>query len=174
MHSDEPLEESSSRGSIGGCREAGSPLFGLETFEELQAHNPGKAVSLKSSKQHLHQMIAECEALDQELPCIRKFPKPPTAQPLCLCLETAPEADLTHLDVLTALNEELPEALESGRVSSIRFENLNVICGTAGRRDRSETGPELTVLDLPHEPSTSKRPATIAMMVTMIKRGPGQ
>ncbi|XP_039769297.1 putative uncharacterized protein C19orf81 homolog isoform X3 [Ornithorhynchus anatinus] len=136
MHSDEPLEESSSRGSIGGCREAGSPLFGLETFEELQAHNPGKAVSLKSSKQHLHQMIAECEALDQELPCIRKFPKPPTAQPLCLCLETAPEADLTHLDVLTALNEELPEALESGRVSSIRFENLNVICGTAGRRDR--------------------------------------
>ena len=47
-----------------------------------------------------------------------------------------PEEDLTHLEVLEALEAELPGAMESGRVSSIRFENMNVICGTAGRRDR--------------------------------------
>lgn len=47
-----------------------------------------------------------------------------------------PEEDLTHVDVLEALEAEFPGAMESGRVSSIRFENMNVICGTAGRRDR--------------------------------------
>ncbi|XP_059239361.1 putative uncharacterized protein C19orf81 homolog [Mustela nigripes] len=87
-------------------------------------------------KQYLRQVIAEYEALDRELPCIRKFPTPPAAQPLCLCMETSPEEDLTHLEVLEALEAELPGAMESGRVSSIRFENMNVICGTAGRRDR--------------------------------------
>lgn len=40
-------------------------------------------------KQHLRQVVAEYEALDRELPCIRKFPTPPTAQPLCLCVETS-------------------------------------------------------------------------------------
>nr|XP_019597013.1 PREDICTED: putative uncharacterized protein C19orf81 homolog [Rhinolophus sinicus] len=87
-------------------------------------------------KQHLRQVVAEYEALDRELPCIRKFPTPPTAQPLCLCVETSPEEDLTHLEVLEALEAQLPGTMDSGRVSSIRFENLNVICGTAGRRDR--------------------------------------
>ena len=53
-----------------------------------------------------------------------------------LSLTSQPEEDLTHLEVLEALEAELPGAMESGRVSSIRFENMNVICGTAGRRDR--------------------------------------
>ena len=37
----------------------------------------------------VRQVIAEYEALDRELPCIRKFPMPPAAQPLCLCMETS-------------------------------------------------------------------------------------
>ncbi|XP_076987185.1 putative uncharacterized protein C19orf81 homolog isoform X2 [Tamandua tetradactyla] len=113
---------------------AGALLAGPVTPEETQPRNLGRPT--KSSKQHLRQVIAEYEALDRELPCIRKFPMPPAAQPLCLCMETSPEADFTHLEVLEALEAELPGAMESGRVSSIRFENMNVICGTAGRRDR--------------------------------------
>ncbi|XP_045712400.1 putative uncharacterized protein C19orf81 homolog [Phyllostomus hastatus] len=115
-------------------REAGALLVDLETSEETQAWSLGRPT--KTSKQYLRRVLAEYEALDRELPCIRKFPVPPTAQPLCLCMETLPEEDLTHLEVLEALEAELPGALENGRVSSIRFENMNVICGTAGRRDR--------------------------------------
>ncbi|KAM9633448.1 uncharacterized protein C19orf81 homolog [Trichechus inunguis] len=115
-------------------REAGALLVDPETPEETQTCCLSRPT--KSSKQHLRQVIAEYEALDRELPCIRKFPTPPAAQPLCLCMETLPEADFTHLEVLEALEAELPGAMESGRVSSIRFENMNVICGTAGRRDR--------------------------------------
>ncbi|XP_062948322.1 putative uncharacterized protein C19orf81 homolog [Cynocephalus volans] len=113
-------------------KEAGPLLADLETPEETQARSLGRPV--KSSKQYLQQVIAEYEALDRELPCIRKFPTPPAAQPLCLCMESS--EDFTHLEVLEALEAELPGAMESGRVSSIRFENMNVICGTAGRRDR--------------------------------------
>lgn len=51
-----------------------------------------------------------------------------------VCTHT--QEDFTHLEVLEALEAELPGALESGRLSSIRYENMNVICGTAGRRDR--------------------------------------
>lgn len=40
-------------------------------------------------KQYLRQVISEYEALDRELPCIRKFSAPPSAQPLCLCMETS-------------------------------------------------------------------------------------
>ncbi|XP_060030917.1 putative uncharacterized protein C19orf81 homolog [Erinaceus europaeus] len=109
-------------------------LLDLETQEEMQTWNLGRPI--KASKQYLRQVIAEYEALDRELPCIRKFPSQPPAQPLCLCMETTPEEDLTHLEVLEALEAVLPGAMESGRVSSIRFENMNVICGTAGRRDR--------------------------------------
>ncbi|KAM5209590.1 uncharacterized protein C19orf81 homolog isoform 1-T1 [Hipposideros larvatus] len=128
----EPL--CSSMGAPSMHREAGALHVDPKTPEETQAWSLGR--SAKSSKQHLRQVVAEYEALDRELPCIRKFPTPPTAQPLCLCVETSPEEDLTHLEVLEALEAELPGAMESGRVSSIRFENLNVICGTAGRRDR--------------------------------------
>uniref|UniRef100_H2RHM0 Chromosome 19 C19orf81 homolog n=1 Tax=Pan troglodytes TaxID=9598 RepID=H2RHM0_PANTR len=115
-------------------RKAGALLMDLETPEEMQTRSLGRPI--KSSKQYLRQVIAEYEALDRELPCIRKFPTPPAAQPLCLCMETLPEEDFTHLEVLQALEAQLPGAMESGRVSSIRFENMNVICGTAGRRNR--------------------------------------
>ncbi|XP_072626224.1 putative uncharacterized protein C19orf81 homolog isoform X3 [Canis lupus baileyi] len=114
--------------------QGGALLVDRETPEEMQVRGLGRPV--KSSKQYLRQVIAEYEALDRELPCIRKFPIPPAAQPLCLCMETSPEEDLTHLEVLEALEAELPGAMEGGRVSNIRFENMNVICGTAGRRDR--------------------------------------
>ncbi|XP_073914156.1 putative uncharacterized protein C19orf81 homolog [Castor canadensis] len=107
-------------------------LVDLETPEEIQVRSLGRPV--KSSKQYLRHVIAEYESLDRELPCIRKFSSPPAAQPLCLCMETS--EDFTHLEVLEALEAELPGAMESGRVSSIRFENINVICGTAGRRNR--------------------------------------
>ncbi|XP_022441914.1 putative uncharacterized protein C19orf81 homolog [Delphinapterus leucas] len=133
QHEVEPLC-SSTMGNPSMHREAGALLVDLETLEETQARGLGRPV--KSSKQYLRQVIAEYEALDRELPCIRKFPMPPAAQPLCLCMETSPEEDLTHLEVLEALEAELPGAMESGRVRSIRFENVNVICGTAGRRDR--------------------------------------
>ncbi|XP_056681604.1 putative uncharacterized protein C19orf81 homolog isoform X2 [Monodelphis domestica] len=113
---------------------AGVSLMDLETPEDAQARNLGRTI--KSSKLQVRQILAEYEALDRELPCIRKFPSPPPAQPLCLCMETAPEYDFTHLDLLNALEAEVPGALESGRVSSIRYENMNVICGTAGRKDR--------------------------------------
>nr|XP_037847410.1 putative uncharacterized protein C19orf81 homolog [Chlorocebus sabaeus] len=112
----------------------GALLMDLETPEEMQARSLSRPI--KSSKQYLRQVIAEYEALDRELPCIRKFPTPPAAQPLCLCMETLSEEDFTHLEVLQALEAQLPGAMESGRVSSIRFENMNVICGTAGRRNR--------------------------------------
>ncbi|XP_033080137.1 putative uncharacterized protein C19orf81 homolog isoform X3 [Trachypithecus francoisi] len=125
---------SSTMGSLTMHREAGALLMDLETPEEMQARSLGRPI--KSSKQYLRQVIAEYEALDQELPCIQKFPAPPAAQPLCLCMETLPEEDFTHLEVLQALEAQLPGAMESGRVSSIRFENMNVICGTAGRRNR--------------------------------------
>ncbi|XP_012862141.2 putative uncharacterized protein C19orf81 homolog [Echinops telfairi] len=125
---------SSSMGNPGMHREAGALLVDPEIPEQIQTRSLIRPT--KSSKQHLRQVIAEYEALDRELPCIRKFPMPPAAQPLSLCMETTPEADFTHLEVLQALEAELPGAMESGRVSSIRFENMNVICGTAGRRDR--------------------------------------
>uniref|UniRef100_A0A8C2Y4G8 Uncharacterized protein n=1 Tax=Capra hircus TaxID=9925 RepID=A0A8C2Y4G8_CAPHI len=108
-----------------GFPSPGVLLVDRETPEEMQARSLGRPV--KSSKQYLRQVIAEYEALDRELPCIRKFPMPPAAQPLCLCMETS---DLTHVEVLEALEAEFPGAMESGRVSSIRFENMNVICGT--------------------------------------------
>ncbi|XP_006868444.1 PREDICTED: putative uncharacterized protein C19orf81 homolog [Chrysochloris asiatica] len=125
---------SSTMGNPSMHREAGVLLVDPETPEETRTRCVSRPT--KSSKQHLRQVIAEYEALDRELPCIRKFPTPPAAQPLCLCMETLPEADFTHLEVLQALEAELPGAMENGRVNSIRFENMNVICGTAGRRNR--------------------------------------
>eukprot|EP00073_Rattus_norvegicus_P042512 XP_017444411.1 PREDICTED: putative uncharacterized protein C19orf81 homolog isoform X3 [Rattus norvegicus] len=117
-------------GASSSHRESGS--LDLESVEESVYRSMGRPA--KSSKQYLRQVISEYEALDRELPCIRKFSEPPSAQPLCLCMETS--EDFTHLEVLQALEAELPGAMESGRVSSIRYENMNVICGTAGRRDR--------------------------------------
>ncbi|XP_006897407.1 PREDICTED: putative uncharacterized protein C19orf81 homolog [Elephantulus edwardii] len=132
----EPEVESmcSSMGNPSMHREAGALLLDPETSEDTESHSLSRPT--KSSKQYLRQVIAEYKALDRELPSIRKFATPPTAQPLCLCMETLPEEDFTHLEVLEALEAEIPGIMESGRVSSIRFENMNVICGTAGLRNR--------------------------------------
>ncbi|KAG3256586.1 hypothetical protein H1C71_039618 [Ictidomys tridecemlineatus] len=137
----EPLS-SAPLGSPRVHKEAGALLVNLEIPEDTQARiQDVPACHSFPRKQYLRQVIAEYEALDRELPCIRKFSMPPAAQPLCLCMETSvtlrlPQEDFTHLEVLEALEAELPGAMESGCVSSIRFENVNVICGTAGRRDR--------------------------------------
>ncbi|XP_053119750.1 putative uncharacterized protein C19orf81 homolog [Hemicordylus capensis] len=90
----------------------------------------------KASRQYLKRIIAEYEALDMEMPCIRKFPKPPAARPLCLCLESPPEKEMNHAEVLEALEAAIPNAFETGILHSIQFENINVICGTAGRKNR--------------------------------------
>ncbi|XP_027276622.2 putative uncharacterized protein C19orf81 homolog isoform X3 [Cricetulus griseus] len=74
-------------GIPGSHRDAGSILVDLEATEESMARSLGRPV--KSSKQYLRQVISEYEALDRELPCIRKFSAPPSAQPLCLCMETS-------------------------------------------------------------------------------------
>uniref|UniRef100_A0A8D2J0Z1 Uncharacterized protein n=1 Tax=Varanus komodoensis TaxID=61221 RepID=A0A8D2J0Z1_VARKO len=84
-------------------------------------------------RQYLKRIIAEYEALDMEMPCIRKFPRPPAARPLCLCLESP---EMNHAEVLAAVEAAIPNAFESGLLRSIQFENINVICGTAGRKNR--------------------------------------
>eukprot|EP00069_Balaena_mysticetus_P022088 bmy_14015T0 len=103
--------EECSRQLILGFPSAGALLVDLETLEETQARSLGRPI--KSS--------------DVVIRCM---------DPLGIPASEEPEEDLTHLEVLEALEAELPGAMESGRVSSIRFENMNVICGTAGRRDR--------------------------------------
>ncbi|KAL8176228.1 UNVERIFIED_CONTAM: hypothetical protein K2H54_026227 [Gekko kuhli] len=90
----------------------------------------------KTSRQYLKKIIAEYEALDMEMPCIRKFPRPPAARPLCLCMEIPPEREMNHAEVLTAVEAAIPNAFEEGLLCSIQFENINVICGTAGRKNR--------------------------------------
>nr|XP_040135520.1 putative uncharacterized protein C19orf81 homolog isoform X3 [Ictidomys tridecemlineatus] len=82
----EPLS-SAPLGSPRVHKEAGALLVNLEIPEDTQARIQGRPI--KSSKQYLRQVIAEYEALDRELPCIRKFSMPPAAQPLCLCMETS-------------------------------------------------------------------------------------
>ncbi|XP_061448084.1 putative uncharacterized protein C19orf81 homolog [Rhineura floridana] len=89
-----------------------------------------------SWRQYLKRIIAEYEALDMEMPCIRKFPRPPAARPLCLCLESQPEKEMNHAEVLAAIEAAIPNAFEMGLLHSIQFENINVICGTAGRKNR--------------------------------------
>ncbi|XP_060112442.1 putative uncharacterized protein C19orf81 homolog [Heteronotia binoei] len=90
----------------------------------------------KTSRQYLKKIIAEYEALDMEMPCIRKFPRPPVARPLCLCMEILPEKEMNHAEVLAAVEAAIPNAFEAGLLCSIQFENINVICGTAGRKNR--------------------------------------
>ncbi|XP_030051298.1 putative uncharacterized protein C19orf81 homolog [Microcaecilia unicolor] len=104
--------------------------------ETIHASNLGRSSILKSTKRHLKQIILEYEALDLEMPCIRKFQKPPAAQPLTLCMECTPEKDFCHKDILKAVEKIIPKALEKRRVCRIQFENMNVICGTAGRKNR--------------------------------------
>ncbi|KAM8927774.1 uncharacterized protein C19orf81 homolog [Pelodytes ibericus] len=87
-------------------------------------------------KQHLQSIIMEYEALDHEMPSIRKFPNSPPAQPLTLCMQCSPEKDFRHLDILKSIEDIVPKAFEMGRVSKIQFENMNVTCGTAGGENR--------------------------------------
>ncbi|XP_053547043.1 putative uncharacterized protein C19orf81 homolog [Bombina bombina] len=87
-------------------------------------------------KRYLKQMIVEYEALDLKMPCIRKFLKPPSSQPLALCLECASEKDFSHYDILQSIEQILPKAFEKQRVKSIQFVNMNVICATAGQKNR--------------------------------------
>uniref|UniRef100_A0A8C6Y638 Uncharacterized protein n=1 Tax=Naja naja TaxID=35670 RepID=A0A8C6Y638_NAJNA len=87
----------------------------------------------KEKRQYLKKIIAEYEALDMEMPCIRKFPRPPAARPLCLCLENP---EMKHAEILAAIEAVIPNAFEAGLLRSIQFENINVICGTAGRKNR--------------------------------------
>ncbi|XP_062813657.1 putative uncharacterized protein C19orf81 homolog isoform X1 [Anolis carolinensis] len=108
--------------------EAGAPLF----LEMEQPAPPPR----KTSRQYLKRIIAEYEALDMEMPCIRKFPRPPAARPLCLCLESPPEKEMNHAEVLAAVEAVIPNAFETGLLCNIQFENINVICGTAGRKNR--------------------------------------
>lgn len=51
---------------------------------------------------------------------------------------------MNHAEVLAAVESVIPEAFEKGLLHSIQFENVNVICGTAGRKNR---------LDLPKNAS---------------------
>ncbi|OWK16294.1 hypothetical protein Celaphus_00004772, partial [Cervus elaphus hippelaphus] len=62
-------------------------------------------------KQYLRQVIAEYEALDRELPCIRKFPMPPAAQPLCLCMETLVVTGVRKTEVWSPNSTYEPEHL---------------------------------------------------------------
>ncbi|ETE68896.1 putative uncharacterized protein C19orf81, partial [Ophiophagus hannah] len=94
------------------------------------------AFFLSIRRQYLKKIIAEYEALDMEMPCIRKFPRPPVARPLCLCLENPPEKEMKHAEILAAIEAVIPNAFEAGLLRSIQFENINVICGTAGRKNR--------------------------------------
>uniref|UniRef100_A0ACB8EV74 Uncharacterized protein n=1 Tax=Sphaerodactylus townsendi TaxID=933632 RepID=A0ACB8EV74_9SAUR len=103
-------------------------------FPELDQHCPPPCKT--SRRQYLKKIIADYEALDMEMPCIRKFPKPPPARPLCLCMETPPEKEMTHAEVLAAVEAAIPDAFGAGLLHSIQFENINVICGTAGRKNR--------------------------------------
>ncbi|XP_077171188.1 putative uncharacterized protein C19orf81 homolog isoform X2 [Paroedura picta] len=102
-------------------------------FPELEQPCPPPR---KTSRQYLKKIIAEYEALDMEMPCIRKFPRPPAARPLCLCMEIQPEKEMNHADVLRVVEAAIPNAFEAGLLRSIQFENINVICGTAGRKNR--------------------------------------
>ncbi|XP_043915129.1 putative uncharacterized protein C19orf81 homolog [Protopterus annectens] len=90
----------------------------------------------KGMKKHLRKIISEYESLDLDMPCTRKFQKPPAAQPLTICMECMPEKKISHEDIFNAINRVLPKAMEKERVLNILFENINVICGTAGRKNR--------------------------------------
>ncbi|XP_075459327.1 putative uncharacterized protein C19orf81 homolog isoform X3 [Ascaphus truei] len=136
-------EELMTRCSLTGWWEAESALCGKQLpaniallSETINSHNLGRSSILKTTKRHLKQIILEYEALDIEMPCIRQFQRPPPAQPLTLCMECAPEKDFSHWDILQSVEQIVPKVFEKQRVSRIQFENMNVICGTAGRKNR--------------------------------------
>ncbi|XP_048376950.1 putative uncharacterized protein C19orf81 isoform X1 [Stegostoma tigrinum] len=87
-------------------------------------------------KKHLKQFISKYESLDTEMPGIRKFQDTPQSQPLTICVECPPDLDLTHQDIMTAAESILPNAFALGKITSIQFENVNVICGSSGLKNR--------------------------------------
>ncbi|XP_041093476.1 putative uncharacterized protein C19orf81 [Polyodon spathula] len=93
-------------------------------------------MDLSAHKKHLKQIILDYEALELGIPCIRKFETPPAPRPLTVCMETPPELDLCHADILGAVSRLISRPFEGGRVTSIQFEDMNVICGTGGRSNR--------------------------------------
>ncbi|KAH0626680.1 hypothetical protein JD844_001782 [Phrynosoma platyrhinos] len=98
--------------------------------ERLRSGSDGKFSShlQLSRRQYMKRIIAEYEALDMEMPCIRKFPRPPAARPLCLCLESPPEKEMNHAEVLAAVEAVIPDAFETGLLRNIQFENINLLC----------------------------------------------
>ncbi|XP_038639722.1 putative uncharacterized protein C19orf81 isoform X2 [Scyliorhinus canicula] len=92
--------------------------------------------SNQRSKKHLKQFISKYESLDMEMPGIRKFLDTPASQPLTICVECPPDLDLTHQDIMVAVESILPSAFELGKITSIQFENVNVICGSSGLKNR--------------------------------------
>ncbi|XP_075695093.1 putative uncharacterized protein C19orf81 homolog [Rhinoderma darwinii] len=104
--------------------------------ETIRLQKRGLSNILKSKKCHLKQIIQKYEVLDLEKPYIRKSQKPYLPQPLTLCMESPPENDFRHCDILKAIEQIVPRAFEKKQVSKIQFENMNVICGTAGRENR--------------------------------------
>ncbi|XP_069765107.1 putative uncharacterized protein C19orf81 isoform X3 [Narcine bancroftii] len=95
-----------------------------------------RSSSNQRSKKHLKQFISKYEALDTEMPGIRKFEETPSSHPLTLCVECPPEMDHTHRDVMSAAEAILPNAFSDGKITSIQFENVNVICGSSGLKNR--------------------------------------
>ncbi|XP_067875777.1 putative uncharacterized protein C19orf81 isoform X1 [Heterodontus francisci] len=104
--------------------------------ETINAAKSGRSTIFKSAKKHLKQFISKYEALDVEMPGIRKFQDTPVSQPLTICIECPPELDLTHQDIMKAAESILPNAFELGKITSIQFENVNVICGSSGLKNR--------------------------------------
>uniref|UniRef100_UPI00398F1A81 putative uncharacterized protein C19orf81 n=1 Tax=Pristiophorus japonicus TaxID=55135 RepID=UPI00398F1A81 len=104
--------------------------------ETINATKSGRSTIFKSAKKHLKQFISKYEALDTEMPGIRKFQETPASQPLTICVECPQELDLTHQDIMTAAENILPNAFEQGKITSIQFENVNVICGSSGLKNR--------------------------------------
>ncbi|XP_044133453.1 putative uncharacterized protein C19orf81 homolog [Bufo gargarizans] len=104
--------------------------------ETISHQNLGLSIILKTKEWHLKQIIQKYEELDSENPCIRKFPNPPPPQPLTLCMESPPENDFRHCNILRAIEQIVPKAFERKQVNKIQFKNMNVICGTAGHKNR--------------------------------------
>eukprot|EP00062_Callorhinchus_milii_P026706 gi/632989135/ref/XP_007883487.1/ PREDICTED: putative uncharacterized protein C19orf81 homolog [Callorhinchus milii] len=105
-------------------------------LETIRATKTGKSTIFKSAKKHLKQFVSKYEALDLEMPGIRKFLDSPTAQPMTVCMECPSELDFSHLDIMRAADSVVPNAFDEGKVTSIQFENLNVICGSSGLKNR--------------------------------------
>ncbi|XP_056398598.1 putative uncharacterized protein C19orf81 homolog isoform X2 [Hyla sarda] len=104
--------------------------------ETIRSKNNDLTYTLKTKEHHLKQIMQRSEELEPEKPCARTYPKPPPPQPLTLCMESPPENDFRHCNILKAIEQIVPKAFEKRQVSKIQFENTNVICGTAGRKNR--------------------------------------